>query len=63
MKDKEQKEYDQCMEMIHKLIGKWEKMRPDEELVVMVLPKYDLKKREERMHQIYGMLLREQWEK
>lgn len=56
-----EKEYDECMEMVHLLMRKWEKIRPDEELVVMALPKCDRKTREKCMNQIHEMLLREEW--
>ena len=56
-----EKEYDECMEMVHLLMRKWEKIRPDEELVVMTLPKCDRKAREKCIYQIYEMFLREEW--
>ena len=62
VRDKKQNEYDTCMKMMRELIRAWEKMRPEEELVVMVLPKYDQKAREMQIHQISAMLLQEKWE-
>lgn len=62
MMDKTGKEYEECAGMMSELIRKWEKIRSDEELVVMILPKYNQKAREEQIHQISAMLLREKWE-
>ena len=44
------------------LIRRWEKMRPEEELVIMVLSKHDQKAREAQIAQITRMLRREIWD-
>jgi len=56
------KEYDKCIEAIDKLIVDWDKMRSDEELVVLVLPKNDRTARKDRLQEICNMLLNEDWE-
>ncbi len=61
MEKKSRDNYAHCMALVHKLIGEWEKMRPDEELVIMVLPKCDQKARRERLEEISRMLLKEEW--
>ena len=61
MKKRTEKEYEDCVKAISDLIKRWELMRPDEELVVMVLPKYDRSARREYINKIIGMLLREDW--
>ena len=61
MEKKSGDDYGRCMALAHKLIGEWEKMRPDEELVIMVLPKCDQKARRERLEEISRMLLKEEW--
>ena len=53
--------YEDCVKKIRELICEWEKMRPEEELVVMVLPKYDQKAREEQLEGIRKILLNEKW--
>ena len=59
--DKASKEYEECAEMMLELIRKWDQMRPEEELVVMVLPKYDQKARREQLEGICRMILDEKW--
>lgn len=61
MMEIEQKEYEECMKMIHELMEKWEKIRPEEELVVMILPKYEQEQRKKRMEQVWEMVLKEKW--
>lgn len=61
MQEKNQDGYEHCLEMIHELIKAWERMRPEEELIVMVLPKYDRKGREERLKEICKMIVEEKW--
>ena len=53
--------YEDCVKKIRELIHEWEQMRPEEELVVMALPKYDQKARNERLEGIVKMLLDEKW--
>lgn len=53
--------YDNCVKKIKELICEWDKMRPEEELVVMVLPKHDQKARKEQIEGISRMLLNEKW--
>lgn len=53
--------YEDCVKKIRELIHAWEQMRPEEELVVMVLPKYDKKARKEQLEGISKMLLNEKW--
>lgn len=62
MSMRQEKEYEACLKVISDLIKKWEQMRPDEELVVMVLPKYDAHARRRYLNEITGMLLREHWD-
>ena len=61
MVDKKESQYDNCMNKIRELINAWEIIRPDEELIVMVLPKYDQKGREERLKEICKMIVEEKW--
>lgn len=61
MVDKTESQYDKCMNEIRELINAWEIIRPEEELIVMVLPKYDQKGREERLKEICKMILEEKW--
>ena len=62
MRKEEQLEYDACTREIAELIRRWEKMRPEEELVIMVLSKHDQKAREAQIEQITRMLRREIWD-
>ena len=61
MVDKKESQYDNCMNKIRELINAWEIIRPDEELIVMVLPKYNQKGREERLKEICKMIVEEKW--
>lgn len=61
MKEIKEKEYEECMKMIHELMEKWEKIRPSEELLVMILPKYEQEQRKKRMEQVCEMILKEKW--
>lgn len=61
MKEIKEKEYEECMEMIHELMEKWEKIHPAEELVVIILPKYEQEQRKKRMEQVCEMILKEKW--
>ena len=62
MVDKTESQYDVCMDKIHELIDAWEKIRPDEELVIITLTKYDQTARQARLTEIGQILLREKWE-
>lgn len=53
--------YTHCVELMRELINEWEKIRPDEEVVIMVLPKYNQKARRDRLEEISRMVLREEW--
>ena len=61
MEKKSKDDYTHCMELMRELIGEWEKMRPNEEVVIMVLPKHNQKARRERLEEISRMLLKEDW--
>lgn len=61
MENSELEGYERCKNMIHELIAQWERIRPEEELVVIVLPKYDQMEREKRLRLISEALLKERW--
>ena len=63
MSEEKQNAYDRCVHEIRRAIAEWEKIRPEDELVVMVLPKYDPEARKERLKEICRMLLEERWRK
>ena len=59
--DKKLTSYDDCMETMRELIATWERLRPEEELVFLVLPKKDEKARERQLGHICQMLLKEKY--
>lgn len=60
--DSKEKIYEQCVGMMHEMIRLWEEIRPEEELVIAVLPKYDRAQREKGIEYLYRALLREKHE-
>ena len=60
--DTKESVYEQCVAMMRDLIRLWEELRPEEELVIAVLPKYDSAEREKRIEYIYHAMLKEEYE-
>ena len=60
--DAKESAYVQCVAMMRDLIRLWEELRPEEELVIAVLPKYDGAEREKRVEYMYHALLKEEYE-
>lgn len=60
--DTKESAYVQCVAMMRDLIRPWEELRPEEELVIAVLPKYDSAEREKKIEYIYHAMLKEEYE-
>lgn len=56
-------QWDDSVDAIMDLIREWEAKFPEEEMVVITLPKYDQKERQRAIYGIMNQLLKEKFEK
>ena len=61
MNEKHETEYRRCVEMMRELVKTWEKIRPDEELLVLILPKWDQNARMEMLERMGQIIMNEKW--